>query len=194
MSLHTAAQALWLALPVIAGGVIHVAGLRMGVFPRLARVPLDGGVTLRGRKLFGGNKTLRGVVLMTGATMLCAYGQALLAGQAAWARELALVQFAQLHPWAWGALLGLGYIAGELPNSLVKRQLDIAPGGRAPGRLAWLFWLVDQVDSMAGVLVFMAVVWVPSLEMVAWLFLITIVVHPLVALVMFGLGLKTRIG
>ena len=127
MSLHTAAQALWLALPVIAGGVIHVAGLRMGVFPRLARVPLDGGVTLRGRKLFGENKTLRGVVLMTGATMFFAWLQALAAGQVAWARELNLVEFARLHPLAWGALLGLGYIAGELPNSLVKRQLNITP-------------------------------------------------------------------
>jgi len=194
MSLHTAAQALWLALPVIAGGAMHVAGLRLGVLPRLARVPLDGGVNLRGRRLFGENKTLRGVVLMTGATMACAWLQALAAGPAAWARELTVVEFARLHPLAWGALLGLGYIAGELPNSLVKRQLDIAPGGRAPGRLGWLFWLVDQVDSMAGVLVFMAVVWVPSLEMVAWLFLITIIVHPLVALVMFALGLKTRIG
>ncbi|HUJ25422.1 MAG TPA: hypothetical protein VLW85_05355 [Myxococcales bacterium] len=34
-----------------------------------------------------------------------------------------------------GGYLGFGFVGGELPNSFLKRQLDVAPGGRrrAPG-------------------------------------------------------------
>lgn len=187
-------QALWLALPVIAGGALHIAVLRLGVLRRLAGVPLDGGVTLRGRRLFGENKTLRGALVMVAATMLCAWIQAIVAEQADWARALELLEFGRRHPLVWGALLGVGYIVGELPNSFLKRQLDIAPGARGPGWLGGVFWVADQVDSLFGVLVFMSAVWVPPISVVAWLSGITLVVHPAMALVMFALGLKSRVG
>lgn len=194
MSATLAVQALWLALPVIAGGALHIAVLRLGVLPGLAAVPLDGGVTLRGRRVLGENKTLRGALVMVAATMLCAWVQAVVTERAEWARALELLEFGRRHPFAWGALLGAGYIVGELPNSFLKRQLDIAPGARAPGGLGGVFWLADQLDSLFGVLVFMCAVWVPPAAVVAWLAGITLVVHPAMALVMFALGLKSRVG
>lgn len=194
MNLTLAAQALWLALPVIAGGALHIAVLRLGVLRGLASVPLDGGATLRGRRVLGENKTLRGALVMIAATMLCALAQAVVPEQATWVRSLELLEFGRTHPLAWGALLGAGYIAGELPNSFLKRQLDIAPGARAAGWLGVVFWLADQLDSLAGVLVFMSVVWVPPVGVVAWFVAITLVVHPAMALVMFALGLKPRGG
>lgn len=194
MNFTLAAQSLWLALPVMAGGALHIAVLRLGVLRGLARVPLDGGATLRGRRVFGENKTLRGALVMVVATMLCAFAQSVVAAHAGWARPLELVEYGRLHPLAWGALLGAGYIAGELPNSFWKRQLDVAPGARAAGGLGWVFWLADQLDSLVGVLLLMSAVWVPPVGVVAWLVLITLVVHPAMALAMFALGLKTRIG
>lgn len=71
------------------------------------------------------------------------------------------------HPAIWGFLLGAGYIIGELPNSLVKRQLDIVPGAATTGWEGALFWVMDQLDS---------------------------VIHPLVAAIMVASGLKLRIG
>ena len=56
-------QSLWLALPVIAGGGIHIAAIKIGALRQLSRIPVDGGLTLRGRRVFGDNKTVRGVVL-----------------------------------------------------------------------------------------------------------------------------------
>lgn len=56
---------------------------------------------------------------------------------------------------AWGILLGTGYIAGELPNSFIKRQLKIESGETTQGGLGKLFQFVDQVDSFFGVVVFM---------------------------------------
>ena len=188
-------RSLWLALPVILGGAIHIAVLRGGLFPTLARLPLDLGLRLRGRRLFGANKTWRGALIMIGGTALCSVVQAQVALHADWARRLVLAEFSLEHPILWGLLLGSGYIGGELPNSLLKRQLGIGPGEAAasPG-LRRLFWLIDQADSLAGVLLGMCVVYVPPLSVVASLTLITLLVHPAMALVMVGLGLKDRVG
>lgn len=132
-------QALWLALPVVSGGIVHVMVIKVGWFDRLARVPLDFGMHLRGKRLFGDNKTLRGALVMTLAT----------GAMAVVARQLVLSLspqgglpwFQTASPFVWGMILGLGYVAGELPNSFVKRQLDVPPGEiasrtRAPLRLA----------------------------------------------------------
>ena len=185
------ARVLWLALPVILAGAVHIAVIRLHLLPGLARLPLDGGTTFRGRRLLGDHKTVRGAVVMACATTVFAGAEGALAARSSWARGLSLVS---VHPLLWGLLLGLGYVAGELPNSFLKRQLDVAPGEAAPGSLAPVFWLADQLDSLCGVLTFMACVWTPPLAVIALLGLVTLVVHPTMAFLMMGLGLKERIG
>src|SRR5205807_716845 len=89
----------------------------------LARLPLDGGATFRGRRLLGAHKTVRGAVTMVGATTMFALAQASLFHRYGWARAASLVDFDRVHPLLWGVALGGGYIVGELPNSFVKRRL-----------------------------------------------------------------------
>src|SRR5207247_7262960 len=60
-------QAVWLALPVILGGVVHIAIIKLDLLPALARVPLDGGMSLRGRRVLGDHKTVRGAATMIAA-------------------------------------------------------------------------------------------------------------------------------
>ena len=157
------AQATWLALPVILGGLVHVAVIELDLLPALARLPLDGGVTVRGRRLLGDHKTVRGAVTMIGATT-------------------AFVDFGRIRPLVWGLVLGGGYIVGELPNSFVKRQLDVAPGERPAGPLAPVFWLCDELDSLAGVLVCMSAVWAPPAHVALVLAGVTLVAHPFIDL------------
>jgi hypothetical protein len=64
--------------------------------------------------------------------------------------RLELVDFAGLPGWWFGALLGAAAELSELPNSFVKRQLGIEPGGTARGPLALLFFLWDQLDLLLG--------------------------------------------
>jgi CDP-archaeol synthase len=52
----------------------------------------------------------------------------------------------------FGALLGLAYVVFELPNSFIKRRIDIAPGRNGAGPIGLLFILIDQVDSVLGCL------------------------------------------
>ena len=90
----------------------------------------------------------------------------------------------------------MGYIVGELPNSFLKRQLDIAPGAAASGTLSTMvFWCIDQVDFLAGIVVVAAVAGhvIPA-DVVVTLAVIALVVHPAVAALMVALGLKKRVG
>jgi len=186
------AGVLWLALPVILAGAVHILVIGQDLLPRLARLPLDGGATFRGRRLLGDHKTVRGAAVMAVATTAFTGAQAALAAR--WPAVQALAFAPEAHWLPWGLLLGLGYVGGELPNSFLKRQLGVAPGECPPGRLAPLFWLADQLDSLLGVLCFMAVVWVPPLAVAALLTLLTLALHPAMALVMVSLGLKRRVG
>ncbi len=185
--------ALGIVVPVSLAGLTQVAVIRLNWLRGLAAMPLDFGARIRGTRLFGDNKTMRGLVVMVAATAAWVLIQhAFLVGMGS--NEAALPAFQRLHPLEWGALAGLGYVIGELPNSFIKRRLGISAGAAAGGGLGVLFWTIDQVDSVGGVLLILLLVWTPSLQVVAALLGITLLVHPLVALVMFCLGLKDRIG
>ena len=185
-------ELLWLALPIIAAGLVHLAVLKLDLLSALRRLPLDGGLSFRGRRLFGDNKTWRGAVVTIGTTTLAAWALAQLSG-CCWPLPT-LVPFAEEHPLIWGLLLGTGYIAGELPNSFAKRQLGIAPGAAGQGTAGRVFWVVDQVDSLAGMLVFVAPVWRPSAGLLALIVAIMLVAHPVGAWIMMQFGLKDRVG
>ncbi|NLG02623.1 MAG: CDP-archaeol synthase, partial [Clostridia bacterium] len=49
-----------------------------------------------------------------------------------------------------GLLLGLGYSLFELPNSFLKRRLDIIPGKPTTGIKKYFFVFLDQADSVFG--------------------------------------------
>src|SRR5438477_12575051 len=56
-------HARWVFLPVLGAHLAHAPVLRFDLFPALAR-PIDGGRTVRGRRLLGANKTWRGAAAM----------------------------------------------------------------------------------------------------------------------------------
>jgi len=150
--------------------------------------PLDGGRTFRGRRIFGANKTLRGFVAMIPA---CAVAFAALGGSAP--ASLGLWPLSWLDYAALGALAGAGFMFGELPNSFLKRQLDIDPGA-APSRAvpAALHFLADRLDSGIGMLLVVSLV-VPT-PWLTWGVVLGIgpVIHLSFSLAMFRLGLKAR--
>jgi CDP-diglyceride synthetase len=190
--LTTLLSLLWLAVPIIAAGLVHLTVLKLDLLPRLRRSPMDFGNTFRGRRLFGDNKTWRGALVTIGTTTLAAW---LLARVSACCWHLPeLTPFASAHPLAWGLLLGTGYIAGELPNSFAKRQIGIAPGASGQGFPGRVFWVVDQIDSLVGMLVAISPVWRPSPALLFTILSIMLVAHPVSAWIMVKFGLKDRIG
>ena len=89
--------------------------------------------------------------------------------------------------------MGLGMAAGELPNSFLKRQLDVMPGKRKKGLLGIAIFLFDQVDLAMGIWVFLFVLIRPSWLLVAWSFLLTIALHVAVSTVGYLLGMRETI-
>lgn len=135
------------ALPAVVAGGAHMAVVRLGLWPWLAR-PLDGGRVWRGRRVFGDNKTWRGVVCIL---LFSVAGCQALAALVAFAPGLArwcVLDFSAHGAAFYGLLYGLGYSLFELPNSFLKRRRDIRPG--QAGALPHV--LLDQADSVFGCL------------------------------------------
>jgi len=185
-------QAVAFVIPVTLAGLIHIAIIKFDLCAAWGRWPLDQKLTFRGRRLLGQNKTVRGALIMMGATSLMTGLLYHVAGPLY--QRLAVAVFQISHPWLWGLLVGTGYWLGELPNSLLKRQLDIAPGAMAAGTTGLLFWCVDQLDSVAGVFVLLCIVWRPDPLLIAIVAAMALILHPLVAALMVALRLKARIG
>jgi hypothetical protein len=184
------AQAFFFGVPFIFAGLIHIAVIKYNLLQQLAGLPLDCGLKLRGKRIFGKNKTVRGVVTMIAGVTILTLLQAVVVRRFSFAAELMLVDYNRVSPLMWGLLLGAGCVVGELPNSFIKRQLNIEPGDQAPVSLKPIFWLIDQVDSLISMLLFASIVWKPNLDIVISMFIIALIIHPLGTLIMVSLRLK----
>jgi len=158
--MHLIGQAYWIAASVIATGILHMVVVKKDLFAALKR-PLDGGMSLRGRRIFGDNKTCRGVVVMIAGGAILGAIQGGLFGDWAARSGVAALDYTALVPaggsaamvlgYAWvGALIGLGYAIGELPNSFLKRRLSIGPGDKGRGAVGAVMLVADHTDSVIG--------------------------------------------
>lgn len=186
------AAALFLTVAFVFAGLAHSAWLRTPLSRRLM-MPLDGGLRFRGRRVFGDNKTVRGFVVMVPAASAAFAG---LSAAISWLNPEALSSLWSLSVGGYaalGAVAGLGFMGGELPNSFVKRQLDIAPGQAPRGSLAAIAcFIADRVDSILGMLVAMSVV-APAPPMM-WLYVLLIGpgIHLAFSVLLYRLGVKAR--
>ena len=159
---------------------------------RAIALPLDGGLTWRGRRLFGANKTLRGFVVMVPATALAFAGLTTTLGGGQ--PETAGLWMLSVRQYAWlGAWAGLGFMAGELPNSFLKRQLGIEPGEAVTRPVAQAIQFAgDRLDSGIGMLTVVSLV-VPT-PWTTWAMVLIVgpFIHWAFSAAMFGLGIKAR--
>lgn len=155
-------------------------------------VPLDLGLTFRGRRILGDNKTLRGFVLMIPAST----GSFFLLGSIASGMPSVSARLWPLPPSAFallGLYAGLGFMLGELPNSFLKRQLDIPPGA-APRRISAkvLFFLIDRFDSIIGMLLAVSMTVPTSWRTWLYIALIGPAIHWFFSVILYWCGVKGR--
>jgi CDP-diglyceride synthetase len=186
------ARALFFIVAFVLAGFAHSAWLGSR-WSRSLSIPLDGGLRVRGRRVFGDNKTVRGFVVMIPAAAVAFWALSVVLAVAAprvasglWA--ISPREYAVLGAWA-----GLGFMLGELPNSFIKRQLDVAPGQAPRGRTAAvLSFVVDRLDSIVGAL--LAVTLAVPTPWMTWLFVIMIgpPIHFAFSVLLYRLGVKER--
>jgi CDP-2,3-bis-(O-geranylgeranyl)-sn-glycerol synthase len=175
-------------VPVLGSFLAHAPVLRYDWMAGLKR-PLDGGATLRGRRVFGDNKTWRGALAMGGGVV--ALTLLLSAWPAFWTRMPAALRAA--GPGTTGPLIALGTVLGELPGSFVKRQLDIAPGAQRRSFLGALISIWDQGDFVPGILLALLPVWTPPLGEALLAFAVVAAVHLAVSGIGYALGARRTV-
>lgn len=185
--------AVFLVLALGLAGVAHVAWLRSAWSLPLA-VPIDGGLCWRGCPLLGRNKTWRGLLAMPLAaaatfSLAAANRSHLPDWLAAGVWPLSSLELAGV-----GLVCGLSFMLAELPNSLLKRRVGIAPGEAATRpALRWPCLLIDRLDSSLGALAALSLL-VPVRGM-TWLWALGLGagLHWLFSLLLYRLKLKRRI-
>jgi CDP-2,3-bis-(O-geranylgeranyl)-sn-glycerol synthase len=187
------ACALIVILAMSAAGLAHTGWMRSRLASRW-RLPIDAGMHWRGKRIFGDNKTVAGFVAMVPASgaafALLGLSRDLLPawlGAGIW--PLAPVELFALGCWA-----GFWFMAGELPNSFVKRRLGVAPGAvPAQGLRRLVCLVIDRLDSIVALLIALSVL-VP-LSWVTWL--LVLLAGPLVhfgfSAALYFSGVKARL-
>ena len=184
--------ALFIVVAFVLAGFAHSAWLGSRTSEHFT-MPIDGGLRLRGRRVFGDNKTIRGFIVMIPAAaisfcLLFSLLSVTAPGVAEMLWPLSRVGYLALGAWA-----GLGFMAGELPNSFVKRQLDIAPGQPAQSRVgAVVSFVVDRLDSILGML--LAISLTAPTPWRTWAFVLAIgpAIHLAFSVLLYRLGVKER--
>jgi len=146
-------------LPLVLGNVLHMIVVKCNWFKGFA-FPIS-------KKMFGVNKTYRGVIVLPILTGLLASLNSFWFGPF----EMSFAYDAFV-----GFGLGLAYIVAELPNSYIKRRLGIANGAQSK-KYKYIQYFTDKADSLIGVLVFYFFATVVSFEAILTLFCIGIILH-----------------
>lgn len=168
---------------LVVAGIGHAVVIKTDAFARLAR-PIDGGRSFRGQPIFGPNKTWRGVIVMATGSAAAA---AVLLPPSAIRVDLNASEAAVA-----GWVMGIGYVAAELPNSFVKRRLRI-PAGATNGSAPFIQAFVDQADSVVGVTIIVAILFPIGPGDAVILIVAGVAAHELFDVLMHALGVKRRI-
>lgn len=132
-------QSLWILLPgAIANGAPVVAEK---VFP-LWLTPMDFGLKIRGKRLFGEHKTIRG--LLSGIFVAITVSYVLSVIKKLYLADLPLLDYST-NTVLYGLASGCGALFGDALKSTVKRQLNIPPGK------SWFPF--DQIDWILGIII-----------------------------------------
>ena len=134
------ANLIWLALSLFVAGIIEAFLWKTSPF-QLLNVPIQS-------TWFGANKKWRGLVSLPLAMVASVY---LLKIFEILIPALAQqpISFSNFNLVEFGLLVGFIFNFSELPNSFVKRRLNIPPGDENNK----LFYFIDHIDSTYGVLI-----------------------------------------
>ena len=188
---------LYLIAPIVLAGVFNMIFVKLPILNNL-KIPIDNGKVLKdGRRLFGDNKTWKGFWGMIVFTSFWFIVSEFLVKNFLCVKELSLIPFDSFNfpfsAWLFGAIWGFAYVFAELPNSYAKRRLNIEPGKKGSGFLGYLFYFIDQGDSVIGCLIALPIFYKASFADAFAIFIIGSAVHLLTNLVLYKAKLKREV-
>jgi CDP-diglyceride synthetase len=94
------------------------------------------------------------------------------------------------HRVLFGLLLALGFVAGELPNSFIKRQFDIEPGRRRISPLGIILSILDQADFVPVVWLTLSPLWLMSPVQALVVFVAVVIGHSMIHMLGYAIGAR----
>ena len=170
-------QSFYLLLPAAFG---NMAPVLFKWIPFL-NIPVDLNNTFRGKPIFGKNKTYRGFLFGTLTAIFIVYLQQIFYTQT---QALTVVDYSQINILLLGFLMGFGALLGDLIESFFKRQVGIGSGK------PWFPF--DQIDWVLGSLLISSLYISHSREIIIVSIILFGLLHPLVNLVGYYLGIKSN--
>jgi len=141
--------------------------------------PIDFNKKLNKKPILGSHKTFRGLFFGVLAGLIIACIQYLLKDYSFFS-NISLLDYSN---WLLiGLLLSFGALAGDIVKSFVKRQLNIKPGK------SFIPW--DQIDYTLGSLVFISIIYIPSIEIIITAIIINFLLHIIANQLGYYLGLQ----
>ncbi|MFS8159666.1 MAG: CDP-archaeol synthase [Candidatus Roizmanbacteria bacterium] len=175
---------LYLLFLFFPAGMANAAPVIAAKIPLLRELnlPLDFGVNVNGKRLFGENKTFRGLFTGIFAAGIGVGLQQYLFLNFAVVRELVVIDYLSISKLFLILALGIGPLIGDAIESTIKRQCNIASGQ------SWMPF--DQIDYILGTIVFTLPLFQLHLSRYLLLFVLGIVAHVLTNLISYLLKLK----
>jgi CDP-2,3-bis-(O-geranylgeranyl)-sn-glycerol synthase len=145
--------------------------------------PLDFKKTYRGKRIFGNNKTFRGLIAGICMGAFAGMLQVVLYKNIPWIGTFTEnIDYGSMYSIIFGAALGFGALLGDAVESFFKRQLDIEPGKSWP--------IFDQIDLIVGAslisLLFVTQPW----YIYVTAFCLILLLHPITNVISWLLGLQ----
>lgn len=172
--------ALYLSIPILFSGALHMFVVSRDIFG-ITAIPIH-------KESFGSNKTWRGIFVMLALTIpgvyLAVFMEPLFGNQL----KTTLSDSPLI---ILGLALGFGYVIPELPNSYIKRRLNIQPGERSDQH-ALIFTFVDQADSALGCTLVYWLLLSPPVDILFWMVVLGPLIHIIANLVLFSFGLRKQ--
>lgn len=144
-------------------------------------IPVDLNTKINGKPVFGKNKTYRGFFVGIISSIIIAYIQSMLYSYDFFSR----LSFIDYSNWLlFGFLIGAGVLFGDLIGSFIKRRIGISSGES--------FVPLDQLSAPIGAILFISVVYVPSLTAISVILVISFIFHILFNHIGYYLKLRKK--
>lgn len=178
----------YLISPLLIGLLFHGLCMKFRWLNSLG-LPIDNGHSFRGKRMFGDNKTYRGIVAVGIGTAI-GFGIQTILHISIKPMNLELLDYKIPSALFIGLPMGAAAMLSELPNSFVKRQIDIAPGTAATGAASLIFYFFDQVDMLVGVWLVLGFVVPVTVERILWSIVFLFVAHQAATVIGYALGMR----
>lgn len=172
-------ESLWFLLPGLLANSAPVFVKKLDFL----NYPVDFNKKINGKRIFGSHKTYRGYFFGTLTAIIVVYFQKQLYSMPFF-NNYSLLDYSVLNFVLIGFLFGFGALFGDSVKSFFKRRVGIKPGH------TWFPF--DQIDSLFGILLFMAPIYFPKLEYVVLMFAILLILHLSFVFIGYKLGIREK--